>query len=154
MPYLSPGVYVEEVPSAIKPIAGVSTSTAGFIGIFPDSIPMPPAGAVKGEAVGTGQEEGEGDKKKLKTSFELQNNLVVTDAGTFQIQVAGKPKGNARLENEDGKKSRVIFDEKDPPAKDAAITADYLKAAGPFKPMAAGQVKLCTNFTEYKNAFG
>src|SRR5262249_22569030 len=29
--YLSPGVYVEEVPSAVKAIAGVGTSTAGFI---------------------------------------------------------------------------------------------------------------------------
>ena len=36
--YLSPGVYVEEVPSAIKAIAGVSTSTAGFIGVVPDKI--------------------------------------------------------------------------------------------------------------------
>jgi phage tail sheath protein FI len=38
--YLSPGVYVEEVPSAIKPIAGVSTSTAAFIGVVPDQITM------------------------------------------------------------------------------------------------------------------
>jgi phage tail sheath protein FI len=30
--YLSPGVYVEEVPSGSAPIAGVGTSTAGFIG--------------------------------------------------------------------------------------------------------------------------
>src|ERR1044071_7509987 len=30
--YLAPGVYVEEVPSGIKPIEGVSTSTTGFIG--------------------------------------------------------------------------------------------------------------------------
>lgn len=30
--YLAPGVYVEEVPSGIKPIEGVSTSTAGFLG--------------------------------------------------------------------------------------------------------------------------
>jgi phage tail sheath protein FI len=36
--YLSPGVYVEEVPSAIKAIAGVSTSTPGFIGVVPDKI--------------------------------------------------------------------------------------------------------------------
>jgi phage tail sheath protein FI len=36
--YLSPGVYVEEVPSAIKPIAGVSTSTAGFVGVVPGQI--------------------------------------------------------------------------------------------------------------------
>ena len=38
--YLSPGVYVEEVPSAIKPIAGVSTSTAAFIGVVPPQITM------------------------------------------------------------------------------------------------------------------
>jgi uncharacterized protein len=31
--YAWPGVYVEEVPSAVKPIAGVGTSTAGFIGV-------------------------------------------------------------------------------------------------------------------------
>ncbi len=31
--YLSPGVYVEEFDSAGQPLAGVSTSTAGFIGI-------------------------------------------------------------------------------------------------------------------------
>ncbi|WP_336364712.1 phage tail sheath family protein [Halalkalicoccus salilacus] len=30
--YLSPGVYMEEVESGAKPIAGVSTSTAGFLG--------------------------------------------------------------------------------------------------------------------------
>ena len=39
--YLSPGVYVEEVPSAVQPIAGVSTSTAAFIGIVPDTIQIP-----------------------------------------------------------------------------------------------------------------
>jgi phage tail sheath protein FI len=36
--YLSPGVYVEEVPSAVKAIAGVSTSTPGFIGVVPSKI--------------------------------------------------------------------------------------------------------------------
>jgi uncharacterized protein len=36
--YLSPGVYVQEVPSSIKAIAGVSTSTAGFIGVVPDKL--------------------------------------------------------------------------------------------------------------------
>jgi len=34
--YFAPGVYVEEVPSAIKPIAGAGTSTAGFIGVSAD----------------------------------------------------------------------------------------------------------------------
>lgn len=31
--YLSPGVYVEEVDAGVKPIEGVSTSTAGFVGV-------------------------------------------------------------------------------------------------------------------------
>ncbi len=39
--YLAPGVYVEEVPSAIKPIAGVGTSTAGFIGAVAADVEMP-----------------------------------------------------------------------------------------------------------------
>ncbi len=39
--YLSPGVYVEEVPSAIKPIAGVSTSTAAFVGIIKGPVQIP-----------------------------------------------------------------------------------------------------------------
>ena len=39
--YLAPGVYVEEIPSARQPIAGVGTNTAGFIGIVPDSIFCP-----------------------------------------------------------------------------------------------------------------
>ena len=41
MPYLSPGVYVEEVPAAQRPIAGVGTSTAGFLGVVPDDVVMP-----------------------------------------------------------------------------------------------------------------
>jgi phage tail sheath protein FI len=40
--YLSPGVYVEEVPTGSKPIEGVSTSTAGMVGVTergPENIP-------------------------------------------------------------------------------------------------------------------
>jgi phage tail sheath protein FI len=33
--YLTPGVYVEEVPSGSKPIEGVGTSTAAFVGLAP-----------------------------------------------------------------------------------------------------------------------
>ena len=33
MAYLHPGVYVEEVPSSVRTIEGVSTSTAAFVGI-------------------------------------------------------------------------------------------------------------------------
>jgi len=60
--YLSPGVYVEEVPSAIKPIAGVSTSTAGFIGVVADFISQP-LGKSTGASVATGD--------GTKTAFNL-----------------------------------------------------------------------------------
>src|SRR3954447_6553195 len=33
--YLTPGVYVEEIPSAKKPIEGVGTSIAAFVGLLP-----------------------------------------------------------------------------------------------------------------------
>jgi uncharacterized protein len=39
--YQAPGVYVEEVPSAQQPIAGVGTNTVGFIGVVPDEIHYP-----------------------------------------------------------------------------------------------------------------
>jgi Bacteriophage tail sheath protein len=35
--YLSPGVYVEEVPAASKPIEGVGTTVAAFVGLAPGS---------------------------------------------------------------------------------------------------------------------
>lgn len=38
---LAPGVYVEEVPSGLAPIAGVGTSTAGFVGIVANNVRMP-----------------------------------------------------------------------------------------------------------------
>src|SRR5687768_14519233 len=31
--YLSPEVYIEEIPSGLKPIQGVGTSTAAFVGL-------------------------------------------------------------------------------------------------------------------------
>ncbi len=39
--YAAPGVYVEEIPSAQQPIAGVGTNTVGFIGVIPDEIQYP-----------------------------------------------------------------------------------------------------------------
>jgi hypothetical protein len=39
--YQSPGVYVEEVPSPVKAIAGVGTSVAGFVGIVGNTVNLP-----------------------------------------------------------------------------------------------------------------
>jgi len=64
--YASPGVYVEEVPSATKPIAGVSTSTAGFIGILPESYRVPTGVSRSKVFMGDGK----------TTSFPLANDPV------------------------------------------------------------------------------
>src|SRR5262245_41839935 len=39
--YQAPGVYVEEIPSAQQPIAGVGTNTVGFIGVVGPAIYYP-----------------------------------------------------------------------------------------------------------------
>ncbi len=85
--YLAPGVYVEEVPSAVQPIAGVGTSTAGFIGIVPDSIEIP--------------EPNPGYDPSQPVSDANQPFVLTT-----------------------------------------------------FNPVGAGEVKLCTNFSEFKRFFG
>ena len=78
-PYLSPGVYVEEVPSAVKAIAGVSTSTAGFIGIVPDALVIP-VEAVTDRTIGTGDGEGE------RPSTSQGHHPVLDTPGSFRDQ--------------------------------------------------------------------
>jgi phage tail sheath protein FI len=155
MPYASPGVYVEEVPSAIKPIAGVSTSTAGFIGVVPDSLPIPPEDYTIGKKVG--QEIGSwGDGTTKK--FKLADYPVVTDSNTFRVRVGTSPV-NATLDNtvdDKGNPVAIATITGDAPAtvkSEDKVLADYVTFQV-FTPVPAGQATLCTNFTEYKTAFG
>src|SRR5437870_11309790 len=76
--YLAPGVYVEEVPSSAAPIAGVGTSTAGFIGVVRDTWDLD---EVVGEAVG----QGDG----TRTVFPLSRYPIDATAGAFEVLVAG-----------------------------------------------------------------
>lgn len=133
MNYMSPGVYVEEVPSADKPIAGVGTSTAGFIGVFSNK--------VVGEAVGTG----DGTNK----AFTLKNYPVVTDAASFTIKVAGTASDGTLTNNSTLKTATVTL--ASAPAANTAVTVDYTVPDVAANP---GEVKLCTNFTEFTKAFG
>src|SRR3954454_8637647 len=87
--YLAPGVYVKEEPSAVRPIAGVGTSTAAFIGVVPDTVTVP---------------------RKSNPAFDPSK--PVSD-------------GNS-------------------PSVDESVE---LSAA-------AGEVRLCTTFTDFTNAFG
>jgi len=113
--YLSPGVYVEEVPSAIKPIAGVSTSTAAFIGVIPNSFPVPPSLPVSGEqAIADGSER-----------VRLKNYPVSEAAGTYQIRVPpGQVAIDSKLENDHVNKVAYAKVSVAPTAADA-ITVTY-----------------------------
>ena len=85
--YKSPGVYVEEIPSAVKAIAGVSTSTAGFIGIVPNTLVIP-VESVTDRLLAPGMRQ--------KPTFDLPPPpvTVLTATGSFQIRVNG-PAGRA-----------------------------------------------------------
>jgi uncharacterized protein len=141
--YLSPGVYVEEVPPSARPIAGVGTSTAGFIGIVPDTLTIP-IEAVRNENVATAD--------GTATAFKLKKYPVSTTSGSFKVYVNGTP-ATATLANDDTKKeSTVTFNTA--PAKDAKISADYAVISTFTIPAAEKQEKLCTNFTKFKEFFG
>lgn len=225
--YLSPGVYVEEVPSAVQPIAGVGTSTAGFVGVVPDTLVLPPYTTAKVTG-GNPTDAPDGDK----TSLKLPNYPVLTTASTFTVRVGGNVNTTATLANDPAtlsssvnftsapaagaattvtidyyavsslqvrgegigtgddktKKFRlanypvstngasikvggtvvstgvtlsnetgslasyVTFDSL--PKAGAAIVGDYTAFGRTFSPVKVGQPTLCTNFSEFKKAFG
>src|SRR5215212_8189183 len=110
--YLSPGVYVEEVPSAVKPIAGVSTSTAGFIGIVAEQLAVPPSFSTRTQTI----EKADGSTK----TFNLDGFPVVMTAGTYEVRV-GNQQVAASLNNSAEKSlSQVVLE--DVPPKGAVIT--------------------------------
>ncbi|NJM63599.1 MAG: phage tail sheath family protein [Oscillatoriales cyanobacterium RU_3_3] len=140
--YLSPGVYVEEIASGIAPIAGVGTSIAGFIG----EIAVEGTNKnytinlekVEGEKVGTGN----GEKK----DFDLSHYPVLTTAGSFKVKVGETENTTVSIVNAD-RKSQISFTT----APTGEITVDYQPI---FKSVEAGEVKLCTNFGDFKKFFG
>jgi phage tail sheath protein FI len=113
--YLSPGVYVEEVPSAVKPIAGVSTSTAGFIGIVAENLAVPPTFSRRTQRI----EKADGSTQ----TFDLDAYPVVTTPDTYEVRV-GNQHVAATLNNKiTEEKSQVNLFEA--PPKGAVITVEY-----------------------------
>lgn len=178
--YQSPGVYVQEVLSGSAPIAGVGTSTAGFIGVFsvdspPNTPPptpeqTPPQTEIR--SFGTQAQpieigSGTGSKKKFDLpQAETLKATAVTDAGTFGFFVDGVERQDIEFANQGGK-ATVTFE--DTPANRVKITGFFQlqvpTPAAPPTPAASGvavpaglvpvnQVRLCTNFSEFKKFFG
>jgi len=145
--FLSPGVYVKEVPSAVQPIAGVGTSTAGFIGKVPDEITVPLSSSII-----TNEKIGKGDgKKKI---FDLKKYPVKTDTG-YEVRVADEVVPTKKPTNDDTTKVSKI-ELNTAPAAGKSIVVDYIHYEERKATVTAGdgEVKLCSNFAEFKKFFG
>lgn len=165
--YQAPGVYVEEIPSARQPIAGVGTNTAAFIGIVPDTIyyPVPNPNY---DPVAAG--------KKLREAQEAQKKP--TEAPTTPI-TDGQPIETPPPPEGTRKKTRASGAETSAPASGAGEGGDFagprvtpdatwLEPAGDQKAppehpyylkafkidVDPWDTKFCTNFTEYMDRFG
>ncbi|HET7239326.1 MAG TPA: hypothetical protein VFI76_09875, partial [Terrimicrobiaceae bacterium] len=138
-PYLSPGVYVEEVPPLARPIAGVGTSTAGFIGVIPDTILVP-----TGTEKVLNADAGKGKKDTTDYPLPVGTYPVALTSGSFEVRVDGQAVANASLKNDDQQKASLVTFKK-APAEGAQINVDFVRLVTQnFKPIEAGKVQLCT----------
>ncbi len=123
--YLSPGVYVEEVPSAIKPIAGVGTSTAGFIGVVANdaSMALKPGSATERYPLATANEA------RLITDWEaFKKNF-----GDFQAKNAVLAHAVYGFFNNGG--TRCWVTRVAPGADEDKTNTDLIAALNSFKPI-------------------
>jgi uncharacterized protein len=87
--YLAPGVYVEEVPSAIRPIAGVGTSTAGFVGLVADDVETPLRPGVDPMREPTAEDRD--SSGKLKAGVDLHKTRASHPDDFFPLAAVGEP---------------------------------------------------------------
>jgi phage tail sheath protein FI len=137
--YSHPGVYVEEVPSAIRPIAGVGTSTAGFVGAFDGPLAL---GRRTDVLIGAG----DGAKKV----FDLAEHPVDTKAANSTFRVGGQAVTGTKVTNDDARGVATV-EFTDAPADGAQVRGDYTPQ---FDPVPAGEVHLCTTFADFTSRFG
>jgi len=140
--YLAPGVYVEEVPSSIKPIVGVSTSTAAFVGIIAGPVQIPednpdfdPTKPV------------DDNNRPFRTwTFPAPDGDVAAAQKEFDaLTVAGsKPPRPANTKPDDLKAFRA--------AREKLALAMARSNAGDLAP--AHSPVLCTTFADFKRSFG
>ena len=159
--YLSPGVYVEEVPSAIKPIAGVSTSTAAFVGVVPEHITIVEENPDFDPTKDPTTEDG---TKKDGTKADSPNSPTVTWQFPFAQEARDAAKKAFEALCVAGAKPGTILKPAKPQTTDvdslkkfrqaqvALATANARLSAGTMAP--PGQPILCTTFNEFTRHFG
>jgi phage tail sheath protein FI len=95
--YLSPGVYVEEVPGT-PPIAGVGTSTAAFIGEVADDVTMPPPVRFETNPDGTLKKDANGNPIPIPyTVAPAKSAQLVTNFEQFKTKFGDFQTGNRIL---------------------------------------------------------
>src|SRR5258708_22226816 len=140
--YLSPGVYVEEVPSLVKPIAGVSTSTAAFVGVVPNEVTI-------------FEENPDCDPTKKSTPGG-ENSRYITWKFPFPKAESDNAKKALDALSEADSRPRRMRAGGDAKAYRKA-QEDFAKANSRFlggQMAPAGQPVLCTSFSDFKMNFG
>jgi len=136
--YLTPGVYVEEEPSAYKPIAGASTSTACFLGIVPDTLQIP-------EENPDYDPTGKSPDPKTKKSFVLK---------TFKFYSKDEKKAKVDAVN----KAKAAFEANADPTRARDLAKAVRQAlddeAQAEWPADNATPVLCSSFTDFTKRFG
>jgi phage tail sheath protein FI len=164
--YSAPGVYVEEVPSAQQPIAGVGTNTVGFVGVVDDviMIPVVPPEEEESEAVRDAEERAtrtqqaldnlsdrqrekkqELDKAKDPQKPALGEQLKEIDEKVGQ---ATQDRDRAKRELEELRRKVPRETEKSKPYYPYYMLKPFTVEPEPY------DTKFCTNFGEYTRRFG
>jgi hypothetical protein len=143
--YLAPGVYVEEVPSAQKPIAGVGTSTAGFIGIVPDRVQIP---VPNPDYDPTRAGVGEGERRSIDATDGARE--LAEEAGIDLTAVDGSG-GGGRIVKADVEKA-IAEGAGGARPRDKDVVEPFLLRSFDVAPV--GAVRLITNFSEFERHFG
>jgi phage tail sheath protein FI len=137
--YLAPGVYVEEVPSAQQPIAGVGTNTVGFIGIVPDQIQIPVPNEDYDEYLAQTIFLGEGTTPEQKLAFDNANkhlDALIMAAEAKAAEKTPQPDRVAKLQD-DRKKAQDALKEREDQLKKPKTEApagDVTPGGQPVKP--------------------
>jgi len=140
--YLAPGVYVEEVPSSIKPIVGVSTSTAAFVGIVKGPLQIPEDNP---DFDPTKPTDDNNRPFRFWTFPAPEGDLPAAQKALDGLAAAGvKPPRSADASPQGLKNFRA--------AQENLALARSRFNAGDLAP--AGVPVLCTTFAEFKRSFG
>jgi phage tail sheath protein FI len=140
--YMSPGVYVEEVESSIKPISGVSTSTAAFLGVVPGPIQIPE----DNPNYDPNQKQGPGNLPYRLWTYPLTQEVY--NAAKTKYDALAEP--GVRPPRPKGKETKDFQDFRRA-QEDLAVAAARL-ASSDFAP--EGQPILCTTFGDFTRHFG